>query len=185
VGRFISQDPIGFDGGVNYYAYVANDPVAFVDPGGLQKVHIYPPSFVGPLQPGDVKGYWIDIRNNNALSPLLSSPNAHAPAFFGPNRECVSLARHFFPALPCTRCWRAGPRVVGNDIPQGTAIATFDKNGRYPGDDRNSGILAGTLTYQQGGKYLTGINLIDQFPPAHRHATVDSAFHPPKTLPKF
>lgn len=36
VGRFISEDPIGFDGGdVNLYAYVQNDPVNWVDPLGL------------------------------------------------------------------------------------------------------------------------------------------------------
>ena len=37
VGRFISEDPIGFAGGdVNFYAYVSNDPVNKVDPLGLQ-----------------------------------------------------------------------------------------------------------------------------------------------------
>ncbi len=36
VGRFISEDPIGFDGGqVNLYAYVANNPIAMIDPLGL------------------------------------------------------------------------------------------------------------------------------------------------------
>jgi len=34
--RFISEDPIGFDGGAaNLYAYVFNSPMAFVDPLGL------------------------------------------------------------------------------------------------------------------------------------------------------
>jgi RHS repeat-associated protein len=34
--RFISEDPIRFDGGdVNFYAYVGNNPVNFVDPLGL------------------------------------------------------------------------------------------------------------------------------------------------------
>jgi RHS repeat-associated protein len=36
VGRFISEDPIRFDGGANFYAYVENDPTVLVDPLGLQ-----------------------------------------------------------------------------------------------------------------------------------------------------
>ena len=35
VGRFISEDPIGFRGGNNFYQYVLNDPLDGIDPFGL------------------------------------------------------------------------------------------------------------------------------------------------------
>lgn len=45
-GRFVSKDPIGFDGGdVNLYAYVRNNPVNLKDPSGLSPA-------VDPNNPG-------------------------------------------------------------------------------------------------------------------------------------
>ena len=35
-GRFIAEDPIGFKGGMNFYSYVAGNPVGLRDPFGLQ-----------------------------------------------------------------------------------------------------------------------------------------------------
>ncbi len=36
-GRFASEDPVGFGGGINLYVYVENDPIIFTDPNGTQK----------------------------------------------------------------------------------------------------------------------------------------------------
>jgi len=35
VGRYLTTDPIGFDGGMNLYGYCFNDPVFRIDPHGL------------------------------------------------------------------------------------------------------------------------------------------------------
>ena len=34
-GRFLSEDPIGFVGGSNFYSYVGNNPTNYTDPYGL------------------------------------------------------------------------------------------------------------------------------------------------------
>ena len=35
VGRWLQPDPLGLEGGLNLYAYCANDPVNAIDPSGL------------------------------------------------------------------------------------------------------------------------------------------------------
>ena len=38
VGRFLSEDPIGLAGGINFFSYVGNSPVNFIDPLGLRLI---------------------------------------------------------------------------------------------------------------------------------------------------
>ena len=48
VGRFISEDPIGFGGGINQFRYVGNNPQNLTDPSGLynEDVHYYLTYFI-------------------------------------------------------------------------------------------------------------------------------------------
>src|SRR2546422_5515770 len=40
LARFIQEDPIGFGGGINFYAYATNNPIRYVDPLGLFTVSL-------------------------------------------------------------------------------------------------------------------------------------------------
>jgi len=48
IGRYISEDPIGFKGGINFFAYVKNNPIRFIDADGL-----------GGCGPGSGIGDWL------------------------------------------------------------------------------------------------------------------------------
>jgi RHS repeat-associated protein len=40
-GRFISEDPAGFAGGLNFYTYVSNNPLSRTDPLGLYEIDVH------------------------------------------------------------------------------------------------------------------------------------------------
>ena len=46
--RFIEPDPIGFEGGMNLYAYVGNDPGNAIDPYGLEEWQFHERDHGGP-----------------------------------------------------------------------------------------------------------------------------------------
>ncbi len=103
-------------------------------------------------------GKWVCTRTST-LGPYDTAPPAaetHGPDFCG---QCVSFVTTVCPTLPVgTVAWKKGVQVKGTtSILPGTAIATFNSDGKYSGH---------AAIYES--QTLTGINVIDQWvtPPA-------------------
>jgi RHS repeat-associated protein len=74
LGRFISEDPLGFQGDdVNFYGYVRNQPIDYVDPFGLGRQR-------SPRQ---------GPPNTDVYIPDPNAPDGGTVRVYGPNGEAV------------------------------------------------------------------------------------------------
>ena len=76
LSRFLSEDPIGFDGGVNLYGYVSQSPVNAVDPSGRQEATVIGAEAGCTLGPwgcaaGAAAGGAVDLGLSAALTALF------------------------------------------------------------------------------------------------------------------
>ena len=90
IGRFISRDPIEFDGGINVYAYCVGDPVNFGDYDGA-KPHSKWQGWLPQIPPGEnyLKNCILireKIRKSESASLVL---RAHGVAIGAPDHEDI------------------------------------------------------------------------------------------------
>ncbi|MDR7152748.1 RHS repeat-associated protein [Hydrogenophaga palleronii] len=75
IGRYVTEDPIGLSGGVNFYAYAEGSPLRLLDPEGLSVIQS--PSIGGP---GNSRGPDICTGTNCSKPAFDPSPNGPVPA---------------------------------------------------------------------------------------------------------
>jgi RHS repeat-associated protein len=89
--RFVSEDPLRFSGGVNFYTYVGNNPVRYTDPRGLYFPTFHAEiSFIAHLLEGDGVGTaiqmgWESMRADRPIEQSPAKSNQHAMAQPGQN----------------------------------------------------------------------------------------------------
>ena len=77
-GRFISQDPIGFKGGINFYNYVRNKVMAYTDSLGLDPLNL-------PSNPSGLPNGWTsDTSYGNPNGTRWVSPSGKVRLRFDP-----------------------------------------------------------------------------------------------------
>jgi RHS repeat-associated protein len=81
-GRFLSEDPITFSGGIDFYSYVRNRPLDHVDPFGLccKKSPPPPPPNRNPIPNGiskDYEAYWKCVNNVTVECKMPEPPSGN------------------------------------------------------------------------------------------------------------
>lgn len=116
LGRFLSEDPVGFDEGTNSYRYVRNDPALLIDPSGLRIIYL----------PPDPRDNTIVCDGHGGLSVQIGNPGTLG----GPQQqEClINCAKvHEQTHISDTLAEEIVPDLVESGGPRRTArYATWD-----------------------------------------------------------
>ena len=113
VGRFISEDPIRFEGGVGFYNFLSNSPFLFTDPTGTQN-YPQPQDTLEPLRDNANIGLYPTIMAgrfaNEALDAAQNWANQHQLPGGSVHNGAADAFRHCF--WSCTMTQYLGEEVA-------------------------------------------------------------------------
>jgi RHS repeat-associated protein len=143
VGRFVSEDPMRFEAGSDFYSYVGNSPVNLVDPFGLQGTGVAPAP-IKPVPPDTETGIGAFCAANPVVCEIVLLPLYLAsPGLAGDPREeekcrrkgkwhCTAKCHiNNFSNLPNIPDFVTG-EGWGNSIGEAQLAAEKDANTRVP-----------------------------------------------------
>ena len=121
IGRYITSDPIGLEGGSNTFSYGLNNPMFWTDPMGLNNIHVLP-SWI-PIPTGNpIYPNWFCTTNSFGIPtdcfPGSTKPDPKQPNCQGKNCPEILPGTYPFTLAPFPRTGTpllpAAP-LLGND----------------------------------------------------------------------
>jgi len=142
VGRFISEDPMGFDGGdVNLYVYGSNNPVLLVDPSG-EFLTILGGAVGGGLAgglTGGIVGFFSSLPTANSLRDVVVGAGQPELALSAGRLAGASLFRQGFMAATTVGEHAALTSTLGA-LAGGVASVATSPTPTYDGNNSSSNI---------------------------------------------
>jgi len=158
IGRWLSKDPVGLEGGLNFYVFCGNDPVNFVDPWGECEIEI---GFIDELasvlsEPIDIALSKIGTAIGTIRNSILGEPelDPNETPVFEPGRPQFLTGDDLMDLAYLAMTRSGGKPPSGNSKATSQAAAKLGYNRRIP-PQKAPFSSHGKPAYQKGNRYIT------------------------------